>query len=160
MEFMDQPTIFEQLVEKEFEFLVKEYGYKLIHSDKWWHVHYESNTTNLDVWYDHCVEIYICIGLKTEKVDYIQYDILDAIIGKHRLYQCTSYDNLKWCLGEIANLAKTHLKPFVLGDLQAFKLVKSYRENRTGGRILGNPFLQQRGIAEEAWRKKDFREVA
>jgi hypothetical protein len=149
-----------------FNFLVEEFGFRLVKSEPPTFVRYESDVMFLNVYHGRrSYELGVEVGPLADPVG-LRYglpDVLGAILGwddKSRTYfQASNAQAVRRCVGAIADLVASHYGAVLMGDRTVLERVAAYRSEKN--QAYEKQALQRpvREAADKAWRAKDYENV-
>ena len=148
-------------IKNNFGFLVNEFDYTITYVDDYY-VEYKSKITYVEIYHDRIsYEMSIVFGLNINTIVNFRATIMDILEAKNvdvtnKLFQASSKSSLKIVIENLAYLVKTYAKEFLLGDIDSFKNVQSYVNNKLDKLTKQDNLLTVEKMANIAWENKEY----
>jgi hypothetical protein len=161
----DLILLFKQLVAKDFDFLLQDYAFRLVHEEEYSsgiQFRYESPKVAVEMSFIRH-ELGLQIGVKdSEEKDGLSVSIGDLVIlANHEPFHdlVFSVEGMESWLGEMAEVLKSHDKPFLIGDTKAYQKIAESRSSRVESYMLETQLCSVRKKLNQAWEAKDYTSV-
>jgi hypothetical protein len=165
IDLSDLIQLYKRLVAKDFDFLLQDYPFRLIDVEEYSsgiRYRYESPTVAVEMSFI-LHELGLKIGMKdSEEKDGLSVSIEDLVIlANHGPFHdlVFSVEGMESWLGEMAEVLKTHGKPFLIGDTKAYKKIAESQSSRAESYMMEMKMRSIREKLNQAWEAKDYTSV-
>jgi hypothetical protein len=166
----DRFAVFEKIARKQFSFLEKDYGFKLLpierSSDSYIGLRYVSDRVFVNLYYglpSYELDFYFGrLGIE-DQPDTHSFTSGDLLYlggcekwSGYSIYSAHSYDNLRKCLPKLASLLCECGKACLQGENAAYEQMTFERKKDYNQWIKNQELMQARQAAADAWEKRDY----